>query len=340
MKPLYSKTNFSIYTMALLAIATLTSCGTMQTVNNNDGIYDDTQETPQPKVVIANQKEYKEYEENYFTNELKRLDQINGTDIITDIEDYNSGNYITEDNLTNDQETNNEYYEPWGSNNTDVIVNIDRGFGYGWNNWGWNNGWGWNRPWGFRGGFGYGWNNWGWNNWGWNNWGWDPLWHPYHTPFYWNRWNRGFYGGWAFNNPYRWGWFGYNNRFGFRNNRYFRNGRNANVYRNNRLAYSSGRYGNTNRVYSRNSQTSNRRATTQSSSRSSSANRSYRNGSSNSSSRSYNNRSNSSQSRASRSRSYSSNRSSSRGYSSGRSSSSRGSYSGGGRSGGGRGGRR
>ena len=79
MKRLSSK--LKLYSSSFLMLGVLASCGTMQTTTNNDGIYDD-EVVPKQRVVTTNQKNYNEYNENYFSNELKRLDNLNGTDII------------------------------------------------------------------------------------------------------------------------------------------------------------------------------------------------------------------------------------------------------------------
>jgi len=127
--------HLKLYSFSFLMLGLLVSCGTMQTTTNNDGIYDD-EIAPQRRTVSSNNG----YQENYFNNELKRLDNLNGTDIFTDIEDYNSGDYLSDDNI-DDNSPNN--YEGWGNNNnSDVVVNV-------YDNYGWNNYYG-NRFWGYN----------------------------------------------------------------------------------------------------------------------------------------------------------------------------------------------
>ena len=166
MKHFFNTKKLPLYVLSFLAASLIVSCGTVQTTaNNNDGIYNDNTETPQRKVVNTNNANYDEYNDNYFTQELRRLDYINGTDIITDIEDYKSGNYENEYPLPEDQQPEQiENYGSWGNNgNSDVVININSG----WNN-GWNNGYyGWNNPYaygGYYGGF-YGGGFWGANLW-------------------------------------------------------------------------------------------------------------------------------------------------------------------------------
>jgi len=233
MKHLYiNNKQRSLYVLSFIVASIFTSCGTMQTTTNNDGIYNDNTETPQRKVAVVNNAQYENYNENYFTKELKRLDYINGTDVITDIEDYNSNNYNYEDDSYENQEREN--YQSWGNDgNSNVIVNVNGGFNNGWNNFGWNN---------------YGWNNYGWNNqWGFRRgfrWGYNSYWHPFHSPFYWNQ---GFYGGigfyGGFYSPFyrNYGFYG-NRGLAFRNNRFYRNNRRyGNAYRRNGIAYNSRR---------------------------------------------------------------------------------------------------
>jgi len=341
MKSYYTKTKLTVYFLSLLVVTTLVSCGAAQSVSDSDdGIYAEDTEQPKRRVIVNNQKEYDDYNENYFTKELERLDDLNGTDIITDIENYSSEDYDFEDVVEDEEEPENQIStnrEPWGySNDSDVVVNVNtfgNGFGWGFYDPLWDPFW--NNQWGF------GWGNrwgWGWNRWGWNNWGWG--YDPFCPPF----WNNGFYAGGFYGNRFRYGFRG--NRFN-RFNRYGYNrgygrgiyGRNAIASRNRRAyARNSSRVGSRrSNVYRRGNRTvrrsngnvyRNRRGTTstrnsRSSSRINRNSSSNRNYSSNRSSRSSRSRSyNNSSSRSSRS--YSGSRSSSRrSYSSGRSSSSR-----------------
>ncbi len=248
MKSHFTISKFPLYFLSLLVVTTtMISCATTQTVSgNDDGIYADDTERPTRKVVQTNEREYNEYNENYFTKEVERLDKINGTDIITDIDSYRSDEYDFDDEIIEQDENQGQISsnrEPWGfDSDSDVVVNINtfgNGFGWGFDPY-WNS---WNNPyWGWRGRFG--------NRWGWN---YNPYWHPYHGP---NYWNNGFYVGiGGFYDPFYCppGFYGYNrfgiyngyrsfrnrgySRYGYRNGLYSRRGRGTYAY-NNRRAYS------------------------------------------------------------------------------------------------------
>ena len=104
----------------------LASCGTYQSASN-DGIY--ASKEKETKVIVAGSKEHKEYEENYFTSEVARLDRVNGTDILTDIDSYTS--LTDEDDLIVENDTL-DYTEGGGSwdsgSNTTVVAINNRGF--------------------------------------------------------------------------------------------------------------------------------------------------------------------------------------------------------------------
>jgi hypothetical protein len=132
MKPnCYFKSAELPLTIFLLFIL-LSSCTVYQNVPDNDGIY--TKEIKRTRVIVENSKEYDEYENNYFTKELERLDGINGTDIFTDIETYSS----VDDNTNNSSETNEGYMinNAWGYSDSDqIVINLDlRSTGFGWDN--------------------------------------------------------------------------------------------------------------------------------------------------------------------------------------------------------------
>lgn len=198
MKLHYAKTRLPFYFLSFLMVIFLISCGTAQNVTSNeDGIYSNETEEPRRKVVIANEREYEEYNDNYFTKEIERIDKLNGTDILTDIDNYKSYGEDDEEviEIIEDEtpRTRISYNEGWGSNDdTDVVININTfpRYGYGfyndfyWNDfYGYGYGYGFNRPWRFR-----------------TRWGWNPYWHPYHASTYWGN---GFYTGIGFyGNPY------------------------------------------------------------------------------------------------------------------------------------------
>ena len=204
----------------------LVSCGSYQYVGvDNDGIYGNLENRYEEAVVEIPNESKSNYYENYFKTKTIESQNLYADDaIFTDIDSYESGNYIENDSITN----NYQGYAGWGQNSNNVTINyIDNG----WNNWGWNAGWGWNN-WGWNN---WGWNNWGWNNWrwnrwcwnnwGWNNWGWNAGW-GWHDPF----WGPSFYGGWGWNN-------------GWANNHYYTHRTSYNASRRNALYSSNNRTG-------------------------------------------------------------------------------------------------
>ncbi|MFV0249046.1 MAG: hypothetical protein ACK5H1_08845 [Tenacibaculum sp.] len=215
--------NFALplpYTHILLFVLSIffISCGTIQTVSNNnaDGIYNDeyeaiAQTTPQRRIIVTDDENYDDYEENYFTKELERLESLNSSDVFTDIEGYQS--FTAEDDEIGDSDILNDNYEsrieynpnaPWGynTNNSDLVINVNTlPWGY-YNNY-WNWGWGWN---------GYGYNNLWWGYYNHYPWG-VGLWY---SPFYRYNW------GWGYNNYYYSPYYGYSyyNPYSFYNQRH------------------------------------------------------------------------------------------------------------------------
>jgi hypothetical protein len=222
MKLSYKTSNIQQFTLIIIANLVLVSCGTYQSVYN-DGIYNsDTNSQREKKVIIAGEKEYENYNNTYFTNELERLDNLNDEAVFTDVDTYSSpdSTYV-EDGL------NYNTNPSWGNNdNNDVVVHVNsingsnwNDFGFGYNNFGWNNG-GFNN-WGPRG-------RWGWNN-GFNNWGYNRFWNPYYNNFAFGQgFNNGFYNPYygAFSNPYR-----FNNNSYYSNTRIGRRGTYNNTFR-------------------------------------------------------------------------------------------------------------
>ncbi|AUC14073.1 hypothetical protein BTO06_02365 [Tenacibaculum sp. SZ-18] len=229
MTPHNTNTKHSLYFLSLLVVTTLVSCSTTQTlVGSDDGIYADESETPKTRIIVQDtNKDYKNYNENYFSKELERLEVLNGTDILTDIENYQSEDYEIEDegiNKESDVQINyNSENAPWGyDTDTDIVINVNT-FPNNRIGWNFNTYWGdpfWDGP--------IGWNRWGW---GWNNWGYNPWWAPYYGPRW--GWNNGLYCppyGLGFRNGFsrnHWGY--YNNRY----NRRYINSRNGLAYNRN-----------------------------------------------------------------------------------------------------------
>jgi len=147
----------------LFVLILTTSCTVYQNVPDTDGIY--SQETNRTRIIVDNSKEYQENENKYFTKELERIDGINGSDILTDIETYssNEGKVNTSFEDTNSYNTNSA----WGNSDSEqVVINLNlNNVGYGFNNY-WNfydpyNTYGYLNPWnrrawrfGWRGSFG------------------------------------------------------------------------------------------------------------------------------------------------------------------------------------------
>ena len=213
MKLPYSKITY--YILSLFMVITFVSCGTMQTFSDsNDGIYDDLEQTEksQRKIIVVNEQEYNDYEENYFTKEIERLDLLNGTNIFTDIENYSSEdtNFNEDEEIIDEAENRINYNtnQPWGynDNNSDVVININASPRSGfYNDLYWFNTYGY-RPW--------------WRSRNFNNW------YPYDDYYYYNS---------GFHNPYfpYYGISYYNNYRPYRyyNNRYYRPRRGANYNR-------------------------------------------------------------------------------------------------------------
>lgn len=110
MKTNYINTTSSRIFFYLFVIVFTSSCTIYQNVPGNDGIY--SSETNRQNVIVANSEEYRDYQNNYFTKELERIDYVNGTDILTDIETYSSVN----DTISNSRDSISNYNtnSAWG----------------------------------------------------------------------------------------------------------------------------------------------------------------------------------------------------------------------------------
>jgi len=147
----------------LLVLVLISSCTVYQNVPDTDGIY--SPEKNRTKIIVDGSKEYQENENKYFTKELERIDLINDTDILTNIETYSS----IEDTTNNATESTNPYNvnSVWGNSDSEqIVINLNlNNVGYGFNNY-WNfydpyNTYGYLNPWnrrawrfGWRGRFG------------------------------------------------------------------------------------------------------------------------------------------------------------------------------------------
>jgi hypothetical protein len=244
MKLLYK--NLKLHQLILFATANLllVSCGTYQSVYNDDGIYgDENAISEEKKVIVVDEKQYNDYEENYFTKKLEALESIDANEFFTDVDSYNSDNAYIDDEVIDDA-LNYNANQPWGYEDNDVVVHINLNSNpfmfWSYRNWGFNNSLGFNS--------GRAWGNPYWGNRFWGNqfWGYNPYWYPFQNGLAWNN---------GFNNPY------WNNRF-WNNNNSNRNYRYGRRTTNNSNRYSS--------VNSRNRTTANRRNNVDSSRRSSS----------------------------------------------------------------------
>ena len=248
MKPnCYFKSAKLPLTIFLLFIL-LSSCTVYQNVPDTDGIY--SSEKNRTRVIVDNSKEYQEYENNYFSKELERIDRINGTDIFTDIETYSS----IEDTINNSSEDTDSYNmnNAWGSSDSEqIVINLNvNNVGYGLNNY-----WDFYDPY-----FSYGYLN-PWNRMSWR-YGWrgrfgDPSFWPGYGYFqlpYFNPFFSGMYGYGFFNSRNYYGNGYLNNRF--RNYNYGRRSYSYNTL-------SSRNYTNSRRIYNGNRRVnnSNRRVT-------------------------------------------------------------------------------
>ena len=191
------------------AAMTILSCNTYQgVVEDGDGIYGNTYAFDEANAVDSKNNYYQQY----FSTKAAQIEEISEEDLVfTDIDAYSSQESMDEEGYIVVQEEYIDDYGSWGSNGSDINVNVYGGwnngfFGNGWNlgYWygGWNAGyWGGFRPWGFN----Y-WNNpfWGYSSY----WGYSPYW----------GWNNAFYNPWFFGNG--WGYGHYYNPWFFNNGGY------------------------------------------------------------------------------------------------------------------------
>ena len=228
MKLLYKKLNINQLILFISANLLLVSCGTYQSAYNNDGIYADVStKKEEQKIVVINEREFNDYEENYFTKKLEVLESIDDNEVFIDVDSYNSNDNYVDDQII-DEALNYDASQPWGYEDNNVFVHINLNndpfmFGNNWNM-GFNNGWGFNN-----------WGIWGNPYWGNRFWGNNPYWQPFYNGLAWN-------GG--FNTPY---W----------NNRYWNNNRSRNYRYGRRTANN-----NNNRYSRRNSSVTARNRTT------------------------------------------------------------------------------
>ncbi len=208
----YSKTRLSAYLLSLSVFVFASSCTIYQNVPDDDGIY--SSEKKEPRVIVENSDEHRDYENNYFTKELERIDDINGTDILIDIESYSSVN----DSIPSDLDSISNYNtgRAWGfDDNDEVVININlNGSGNYYNPW-------------FSGPYwGYGGYPWlsrpitrGYSRYYFDRFG--PYSNPYCSPF---DFYYPYYNGFVGYRPNRWGYYGYGG-LAYNNSRNYRYGR-------------------------------------------------------------------------------------------------------------------
>jgi hypothetical protein len=236
MKQLYK--NLKLHQLILFVVANLllVSCGTYQSAYNNDGIYNDENgKNEEQKVIVVDEKEYNDYEKNYFTKKLEVLESIDGNEIFTDVDSYNSNNIYIEDEVL-DEALNYNTNQPWGYEENDIVVQINLINNPYWsrfNNWGW----GFNDLWGYRRGF--------------RNWGFNDIWNPFYGGMAWNigfLYNPYVYNPYYFNRPWNNNSYYRNHTYGRRltNNSYARRNSTANSryskYSNRRQSSNSSKY--------------------------------------------------------------------------------------------------
>ena len=184
--------NCSLLTLFAMSLL-LSSCGTYQSVYNQDGIYDDEiKEQVVEIAVIQDNNNQPYYQQNSFTNKLEELENIGENEVFVDVDSYSSDNSDYVDDETIDNTLNYNANASWGYDNSSapiVTINVmNNPYWNGFNNWGYNDPWLYNN-WGYR--------NWG--MWGGNYWGMNSYWHPYNNGF---GWNTGFVNPYSYNRPW------------------------------------------------------------------------------------------------------------------------------------------
>lgn len=211
----------------------ISSCGSYQNLEDNDGIYGTTDASPIQQGQVASISEpvnsNSNYYKNYFNENADEYDYITNNEVFTDVDEY--GNEYSEYN--DSTQINTERYAGWGQENSDVVINV---YDTGWNaGWSWNMGFGWGYPY-----YGYGWGYpyYGYG-WGYPGLGWCYPGYGWASPYYPNGFYGGFYGGY------------------YRNNVAYVNGRRGSAYmgRSSRYAYNNSAIGRQNNMGRRNNPT-------------------------------------------------------------------------------------
>ncbi|MFT4801495.1 MAG: hypothetical protein ACI93N_001267, partial [Flavobacteriaceae bacterium] len=115
----------------------ITSCGThnKNDYDEADGIYSSNQNKVVAEETSAEEDKNNYYKQYFKTKELAYKDIPEDDAILTDVEAYHSTESLDEDGyvVTEEQEYSSEYNEgngAWGTNSTQVSVNVYGGYGY------------------------------------------------------------------------------------------------------------------------------------------------------------------------------------------------------------------
>ena len=199
------------------------SCGTYNVKNydESDGIYSSNKTAVVENGVIENEDKNNYYKQYFQTKSLDYQNLPENNTILTDVEAYHSKDsldaegYVITENRDYISEFDEEYGS-WGTNSTQVSINVYGGYNYAPNYGGWNIGfgWGWGYPYywgGYNPYYGYGWG------------------YPYPYPHY------GYGGYYGYGHPGHGGYYGYaSNRgrsnYGYTMARTYNRGRSNNYY--------------------------------------------------------------------------------------------------------------
>ena len=206
--------------IAALSVVLITSCSSYDNVSSyDDGIYSSkvSKNKPQQKqnntAAANNQKNVQQdksnnsnsqVEESYFDKQAKLISQAReqNNDVFTDVDNYTSQDSTAQKKQVvydepRDQNYQSNSYGGWGTQTSNVNVNV---YNTGFNNWGLYGGF--NRP--FYRGFGFYGRGFGYNNWIGGFGFYDPFFGPYYGygfgPYY-----GGFYGNARYWSPYIYG---------------------------------------------------------------------------------------------------------------------------------------
>jgi len=193
----------STLSLLVILVFSLYSCGTYQSVySSDDGIYGNG--IPEMDGITVVDEE--EFNKNYFTYELEKMQELNNEDIFTDIDDY-----YYDDGTYDLAEGGSGYDSPWEYTNDITIQFNDRypyydHYGYGGSYFGmhyrpfyswYSNSWRYRYspywdyydgyPYGYGYGYGYGYYGSNYGYYGYNGYGYSPNYYPYYNTRSYNR---------------------------------------------------------------------------------------------------------------------------------------------------------